>query len=37
MRHPVAGPALRKPIEERGGIRERLGDLLSDPVAGTQR
>jgi len=32
MAHPAAGPALRKVIEERGGIKGRIGDLLSDPV-----
>ena len=33
MTNPVAGPALRKLIEERGGIKGRIGDLLSDPVS----
>ena len=33
MANPVAGPALRKLIEERGGIKGRIGDLLSDPVS----
>ena len=33
MRHPVAGPALRQLIDERGGIKGRVGDLLSDPVS----
>ena len=33
MTNPVAGPALRKLIEERGGIKGRVGDLLSDPVS----
>jgi beta-glucosidase len=33
MNNPTAGPALRKLIEERGGIKGRIGDLLSDPVS----
>jgi beta-glucosidase len=33
MRNPVAGPALRQLIQERGGIKGRIGDLLSDPVS----
>jgi beta-glucosidase len=33
MTHPVVGPALHKLIEERGGIKGRVGDLLSDPVS----
>jgi beta-glucosidase len=33
MSHPVSGPALRKLIEERGGSKGRVGDLLSDPVS----
>ena len=33
MTNPVTGPALRKLIEERGGIKGRIGDLLSDPVS----
>jgi beta-glucosidase len=32
LAHPVAGPALRRVIEERGGVRGRMGDLLGDPV-----
>ncbi len=31
--HPTAGPALRGLIEERGGIKGRMGDLLADPVS----
>lgn len=30
--HPAVGPALQALIKERGGIRGRVGDLLSDPV-----
>jgi beta-glucosidase len=33
MNNPATGPALRKLIEERGGIKGRIGDLLSDPVS----
>jgi beta-glucosidase len=33
MTHPVAGPALGRLVEERGGIKGRIGDLLSDPVS----
>ena len=33
MTNPVTGPALRKLIEERGGIKGRIADLLSDPVS----
>jgi beta-glucosidase len=33
MAHPVAGPAMRQLIEDRGGIKGRVGDLLSDPVS----
>jgi beta-glucosidase len=33
MSHPTAGPALRQLIEERGGIKGRIADLLSDPVS----
>jgi beta-glucosidase len=33
MTNPVAGPALRALIEERGGIKGRMGDLLRDPVS----
>jgi beta-glucosidase len=33
MANPVAGPALRELIEERGGIKGRMGDLFSDPVS----
>jgi beta-glucosidase len=33
MTHPVVGPALRRLIKERGGIKGRVGDLLSDPVS----
>jgi hypothetical protein len=33
MTHPVVGPALHKLIEERGGIKGRVDDLLSDPVS----
>jgi beta-glucosidase len=33
MTNPATGPALRKLIEERGGIKGRLADLLSDPVS----
>jgi beta-glucosidase len=33
MTNPVAGPALRTLIEERGGIKGRMGDLLRDPVS----
>ncbi len=33
MTNPTAGPALRRLIEERGGIKGRVGDLLSDPVS----
>jgi beta-glucosidase len=33
MTHPTVGPALRKLIKERGGIKGRIGDLLSDPVS----
>jgi beta-glucosidase len=33
MAHPLVGPALRKLIDERGGVKGRLGDLLSDPVS----
>ena len=33
MTHPLVGPALRKLIDERGGVKGRLGDLLSDPVS----
>jgi beta-glucosidase len=33
MSHPAAGPALRRLIDERGGIKGRIGDLLSDPVS----
>ena len=32
MSHPAAGPALRKLIDGRGGVKGRIGDLLSDPV-----
>jgi beta-glucosidase len=32
LAHPVAGPALRRLLDERGGVRGRMGDLLSDPV-----
>lgn len=30
--HPVVGPRLIALIDERGGVRGRAGDLLSDPV-----
>jgi beta-glucosidase len=30
--NPLAGPALQDLIEQRGGIRGRLADLLSDPI-----
>jgi hypothetical protein len=33
MTNPATGPALRKLIEERGGITGRIADLLSDPVS----
>jgi beta-glucosidase len=33
MAHPLVGPALRRLIDERGGVKGRLGDLLSDPVS----
>jgi len=33
MTHPVVGPALHRLIKERGGIKGRVGDLLSDPVS----
>jgi beta-glucosidase len=33
MTHPAAGPALSRLIEERGGIKGRIGDLLSDPFS----
>ena len=33
MTDPVVGPVLRKLIDERGGIKGRIGDLLSDPVS----
>jgi beta-glucosidase len=33
MTHPVAGPALGRLVEERGGIKGRIGDLLSDPLS----
>jgi beta-glucosidase len=33
MTDPVAGPAFRELIGERGGIKGRVGDLLSDPVS----
>jgi beta-glucosidase len=33
MTHPLVGPALRRLIDERGGVKGRLGDLLSDPVS----
>ena len=33
MTDPVVGPALRALIEERGGVKGRVGDLLSDPVS----
>jgi beta-glucosidase len=33
MANPATGPALRKLIDERGGIKGRMGDLLNDPVS----
>ncbi|MHC9043256.1 glycoside hydrolase family 3 C-terminal domain-containing protein [Microbacterium saperdae] len=30
--HPLAGPALQTLLDQRGGIRGRMGDLLSDPA-----
>jgi beta-glucosidase len=32
LAHPVAGPAVQRLLDERGGVRGRMGDLLSDPV-----
>jgi beta-glucosidase len=32
LAHPAAGPAVRRLIDERGGVRGRIGDLLGDPV-----
>lgn len=32
LAHPVAGPAVRRLIDEHGGVRGRMGDLLGDPV-----
>jgi len=32
LAHPVAGPAVQRLLQERGGVRGRMGDLLSDPV-----
>jgi beta-glucosidase len=32
LAHPVAGPALQRLLDERGGVRGRMGDLLNDPV-----
>ena len=32
LANPVTGPALRTLIDERGGIKGRMGDLLNDPV-----
>jgi beta-glucosidase len=32
LAHPVSGPAVRRILQERGGVRGRMGDLLSDPV-----
>jgi beta-glucosidase len=32
LAHPGAGPAVRRLIDERGGVRGRMGDLLGDPV-----
>ncbi len=37
INNPATGPALRKLIEERGGIKGRIGDLLSDPVSERRR
>jgi beta-glucosidase len=33
LNHPTIGPALQDLIEQRGGIKGRMGDLLSDPVS----
>jgi beta-glucosidase len=32
LAHPVAGPAVQRLLDERGGIRGRHADLLNDPV-----
>jgi beta-glucosidase len=32
LAHPVAGPAVRRLIDDHGGVRGRMGDLLGDPV-----
>jgi beta-glucosidase len=32
LAHPVAGPAVQRLLDERGGVRGRQADLLSDPV-----
>jgi len=32
LEHPTLGPRLNALIEQRGGVRGRAGDLLSDPV-----
>jgi beta-glucosidase len=32
LAHPVAGPAVRQLIDDHGGVRGRMGDLLGDPV-----
>jgi beta-glucosidase len=33
MGNPIVGPALRTLIEQRGGIKGRIGDLINDPVS----
>jgi beta-glucosidase len=32
LAHPVAGPDVQRLLDERGGVRGRMGDLLNDPV-----
>lgn len=32
LAHPAAGPAVRRLIDDHGGVRGRMGDLLGDPV-----
>jgi beta-glucosidase len=32
LAHPVAGPAVQRLLDERGGVRGRHADLLNDPV-----
>jgi beta-glucosidase len=33
LAHPVAGPAVQRLLDARGGVRGRMGDLLGDPVS----